>query len=302
MIVVDLNNIANACVYASKSGQDPEFLRHSILNSLRAINSKFGYHYGEMVVALDKKSWRYKPFPEYKARRKIKKKKETIDWTSLYEVIHEVFYSIRDNFYWKTICVEGCEVDDIMGVLARMPNREKILLVTSDKDMKQLLRYSDVEIYDNVNNKYAELDDPKDFLLELIMTGDSGDDIPNILSDNDVFINDDKKQRRLIKKYKDHIREADSIQEGIETLEVNITVDGTKIKLDNEEVLNNFKRNKLLIDLSHTPQNLAKLVVQQYNTPSEGSESKMRMYFGNHGLNELRDKINDFWGYEINAS
>ena len=36
--------------------------------------------------------------------------------------------------------------------------------------------------------------------MEHILKGDAGDGVPNVLSDDDVFINDDKRQTPLSKK------------------------------------------------------------------------------------------------------
>ena len=50
---------------------DLDFVRHSVLNSLRMYRSKYTDEYGELVICCDdRKSWRRDYFPLYKAGRK----------------------------------------------------------------------------------------------------------------------------------------------------------------------------------------------------------------------------------------
>jgi hypothetical protein len=51
---------------------EENMLRHMILNSIRALKSKFSDKYGELVIACDNKNcWRKEIFPYYKVGTKL---------------------------------------------------------------------------------------------------------------------------------------------------------------------------------------------------------------------------------------
>jgi len=58
MILIDYNGVAIGSVITQNLEIDENFVRHTILNSIRAINKRFGSKYGDIVIACDSRSWR----------------------------------------------------------------------------------------------------------------------------------------------------------------------------------------------------------------------------------------------------
>lgn len=153
MIIVDLNQVAIATITAQAGNHadavQPDLIRHMILNSIRKYKSKFGREYGDIVIASDdKKYWRREQFPYYKGNRKADREKSDFDWPMIFNSISTVRDELQEHFPYRVLKVPGCEADDIIATLCKtFSDREKILIVSNDKDFIQLLRYQDVAIY-----------------------------------------------------------------------------------------------------------------------------------------------------------
>ena len=88
MILVDLSQIMMASTMMSmEKGQteaDVDFIRHSVLNSLRMYRSKYNDQYGELVICCDdRNSWRREHFPYYKAGRKSSRESSPLNYRTM---------------------------------------------------------------------------------------------------------------------------------------------------------------------------------------------------------------------------
>lgn len=254
-----------------------------ILNTLRVNKKKFGDKYGEMVIACDDQNyWRKQFFPYYKASRKTAREKSPLDWNSIFEILNRIRGELRDNFPYPVIQVEAAEADDIISSLCHEHGRElggdPILILSGDKDFMQLQRFSNVTQYDPVRKRQLVSPDPSRFLLEHILRGDSGDGVPNFLSNDDTFVSGGR-QKQLRQKTIDEILSADWPE------------DWTGM---NEQLLRNFNRNKMLIDLSQTPENIRSEVKRQYEEQQGKGREKLFNYFIKHKLKNLMTDIGEF--------
>lgn len=262
-ILADFNNIANAVVHkALYSNELTEETTSSLLflGKIRQINSQFRDTYGELILCADHRSWRLDEYPFYKHRRRMKKeeeeKMEDAIFQQIYEEIHDMWETLSAVKVYQTVKVYGAEGDDIMATLAqKLPGKH--LIVSGDKDMTQLTRFSNIKVYNPI--KKEMVDNGKDYYRLLTLTGDSGDDIPNILSDDDTFADPDKKQRTLSAKMKQTLMEAVDIEE---------TIKSTNFKhIPASEVLKNYHRNKKLIDLTEIPENISEAIMAEHAKP-----------------------------------
>ena len=93
MIIVDVNQIMISNLMMQINGRqavdlNEDFVRHMILNSLRAHNKKFRKEYGQMVIACDSSNvWRRTAFPNYKAGRKANRAKSEHNWEFIFDEI-----------------------------------------------------------------------------------------------------------------------------------------------------------------------------------------------------------------------
>ena len=287
MIIVDLNQIMISNLMVQLNGRNSEplsedLVRHMVLNSLRAHNKKFRKEYGEMVIACDSKNvWRREYFPNYKAGRKANREKSEHDWDAIFTILHSIKDEIKTFLPYKVIEVETCEADDIIATLINRLKRivgpahaKKILILSGDKDFIQL-HTEYVKQYNPVLNKFVgKGENPSIYIKEHILKGDRSDGIPNILSDDNVFI-EGRRQRPLSKK---------KINSWVEEVFMTFT----------EEEQKNYDRNRKLIDLSCIPPELEAKINNEFNDVKVASRDKILGYFINKKLKTLIEVIDEF--------
>lgn len=131
-------------------------------------------------------------YPEYKANRGIKR---ITNW-DMFESQQEESEAIKNQIvrlidYLKClpvdlITVDKVEADDVIGQLAKMLPKN-VVIVSSDKDYLQLVSER-VHVYSPIKKKYYEPElvkkdfgvTPTNFLMQKILLGDSGDNVPGV--------------------------------------------------------------------------------------------------------------------------
>lgn len=281
MILVDYSGICLATILITKN-LDEGMIRHMTLNSLRMYNKKFRDDYGQMILACDgANNWRRSYFPQYKANRRKGRDESTFDWNEAFRIMHKIKDEIRENFPYKVIHLEGCEADDVIGTLVEhtqeFGNYEDVMIVSSDGDFKQLQRYDNVKQFSPMLKKFVVDDNPRLNLQEKILKGDTGDGVPNVLSDDDTLV-DGRRQTPLSKKKKEAIIE--DLAEG-ELLYA-------------ASWYRNYQRNETLIDLTKTPDDLKQKIINSYNDDPIGDKTKVFPYLVANRMKQLIESVQEF--------
>lgn len=281
MILLDWSNVIIGNIMVSQrydKSLDEGLIRHLVLNNLRSYRKRFKKKYGELVICTDfHSSWRKEIFPFYKASRRKAREKSTTDWSNLFEIVDTITDELGEIFPYKIIRVSHAEADDVIATLTyNKYANDKVLIISSDKDFVQL-HQKNVDQFSPRLNKMLVEKNPNAYIKEHIIKGDVGDGIPNILSDDDCFVDEEKRQKPLSKK-----KIADWINKSINDCNVS------------ETIINNYERNKKLIDLSYTPDDLKKKILSSYNEQKTASGRGILNYFMKNDLKNLMDVLNDF--------
>ena len=283
MIIVDYSGICLASIIVNKELNEG-MVRHMTLNTLRMYYQKFKQDYGEMILACDgMNNWRRDYFPEYKANRKKNRDASDFDWNEAFRIMHLIKDEIRENFPYKVIHLEGCEADDIIATLVERTqefgNLEDVMIVSSDGDFKQLQKYDNVKQFSPLKKAQVVDENPRLNLLIKILKGDSGDGVPNVLSDDKTFV-EVRRQTPLSKKKMDAI-----IQD-----------------IDEGELLyaaswyRNYCRNKVLIDLTETPIDLKKEIINNFEEQDPWkNKGKVFPYLVSKKMNQLIESVQEFY-------
>lgn len=289
MILIDYNAISIAAAIAARKfiDENEDSLRHCILNSIRAHNVSFRKKYGQVVICCDSHSWRRQVFPEYKAaRRKEKSEADQQYWNMLFKVIDDTREDLEKYFPFKVIKVDGAEADDIIGTLCFQTEEfghfEDVMIVSGDKDFLQLQTLPNVRQYSPIKKKELKESNPRTFLLEHVIKGDVSDGVPNILSPDNTFT-DGLRQTPARRKLIDQLLEESNPLEG-DTL--------------SEEAKRNYYRNKRMIDLRHTPEDIQSEIIKQFEEQDKQSNSGVLSYLINKRHNMLIDCVEEFFYYE----
>lgn len=282
MILVDNSQIIMSSIFAQhKNVEDvsEDLVRHMVLNTYRMYRKKFGSEYGELVICEDGgASWRREFFPLYKARRREDRKEDPQKWERFYGMINTVRAEVAEHFPYRCIHVLKCEADDVIAYLVkRYAQTEKILILSGDKDFGQLQVFPNVKQYSPMQKKFVVVDNPQEFLLEHIVRGDTSDGVPNVLSDDDAFMAEDKRQKPITQK---------RLNEILEPYRQSRQVD--------DKYAANWNRNKTLIDLLQIPQQYEERIEVEWNKPFTPSRGKILNYMIEKGLRNLIGDIQDF--------
>ena len=281
MILVDLNQVMISNLMAQNKGNLSELpskdaVRHSILNTIRAFNVKFKDEYGEMVLCADAADpWRRDIFPNYKHQRRKGRVESQIDWDGLFKIMSDIREEFINKLPFKVLHIDKCEADDSIGTLCAQQDDTIYLIISGDKDFIQLQHYGNVYQFSPLLKSFiGEQLDATVFLREQIIKGDRSDGVPNILSDDDIFLRDER-QRPINKKRLEEWSNVDNIPLGSETRKY-------------------YERNKKLIDLSMIPKDISESIINRYKDYKINDRSQLLQYFIDNKLKALIENINDF--------
>lgn len=297
MILVDYSQVALASILTFQrelKGTESEvknLIRHVTLSTIKSYKKKYGKEYGELVICCDgRKYWRKEFFEQYKGSRKKNRDASDLDWKLIFDTLSEMRDDIAKHFPYRVIHVERAEADDVIAVMTKwlqdnqlvqeglVEETQKVLILSSDKDFKQLQLYPTVKQWSPMQKKYitATKQEIRDFMIEHIVKGDTGDGVPNILSKDDVFMVGERQKPMSAK------RLAEFIDKGFDACK-------------NDDERRNWHRNATLVDFEFIPQDVQKSIVDTYlsNKPN-GDKMSIMNYLMEHRCRLLLDEIEDF--------
>ena len=282
MILIDYSQIAISNIIVQKLN-DENMIRHMILNSIRMYNKRYRDEYGQMVICADgMNTWRKDFYPYYKAHRKKGRDESSQDWTEIFRILHLVRDEIKANLPYKVLHMEGVEADDIIGSLVmhtqEFGDDEPVMIVSSDKDFIQLQKYKNVKQFSPIQKKLVTDDNPRTYLWNHIMRGDSGDGIPNVLSDDDTFVSEKTQTPLRQAKIDMWLENADNLREVMD-----------------ETTYRNFQRNKKLIDLTDIPENHQQLIINTFIEQPLAMKMKVLNYLIKKRCNQLIEVVEEFY-------
>jgi hypothetical protein len=197
---------------------------------------------------------------------------------------------LSEVFPYPLIDVDGAEADDVIGTLAEYSQTigepgplfedeitpEPFLIVSGDHDFKQLQKFPNVKQWAPAQKKWVTLPEtPEQYLMEHIITGDKGDGIPNMLSADNVFV-DGIRQRPVRKKLLAEWK--------LQRPEEFVT----------GETAHGWNRNRLLIDLSKTPEDIKEGIIHSYTTQTNKDKTALLDYFLKHNMRTMVEVIDEF--------
>ena len=284
MVLVDFNGLAIGSIMGQLShGEElsENLVKHIILNNLRVYRNKYPESkHGKMVIACDSYSWRKDVFPEYKAARKANRATDKHDWPLIFDLIESTLDDLRENFPYAVIKIDSAEADDIIGALTVHKadfGGEDVVIISADKDFIQLQQYGHVEQWSPMFNKMIKEDNPRRYLFEHLLKGDSGDGVPNANSHDDVFTTGSRQTpmtQKAIDKYWDNRDDLEMIMK--------------------PNVFRNFMRNVQMIDLTNTPDGIREEAINKYENYVYPTRTNILTYLVEHRMKMLVDCAAEF--------
>ena len=297
MILVDYSQVALAAILTFQrelKGTESEvknLIRHVTLSTLKSYKKKYGKEYGELVICCDgRKYWRKEFFEFYKGMRKSNRDKSDLDWKLIFDTLSEMREDISQHFPYRVMHIDRAEADDIIAVMTQylqenlliheglVEEPQKILILSSDKDFKQLQLYPTVKQWSPMQKKYitATKKEIIEHKIEHIVKGDTGDGVPNILSKDDVFMKGERQKPMSAKRLQEFF-------------------DNGFTACRNDEERRNWHRNTTLVDFDHIPPDVKESIIVSYiSSKPKGDKMSIMNYLMEHRCRLLLDEIEDF--------
>jgi hypothetical protein len=297
MILVDYSQVALSAILTFQrelKGTESEvknLIRHVTLSTLKSYKKKYGKEYGELVICCDgRKYWRRDVFQYYKAGRKKARDASDLDWTLIFDTLSEMRDDISKHFPWKVIHIDRAEADDVIAVMAKwtqsngfvhqglVEDPQKVLILSSDGDFIQLQKWANVSQYSPMQKKQIKATKKElyeKFITHVVKAGDDG--IPNILSPDDIFLQEGVRQKRISSQRLD-----DFLDRGFDACR-------------NDDERRNWHRNLQLIDFEFIPEDVAQTIVDAYlNNKPTGDKMSVMNYLIENRCRLLLDELDDF--------
>ena len=297
MIVIDYSCMSIAAITAFgedlKRGEDhvSNLIRHVIITTIKNYKKQFSKEFGnEIIIACDSAPyWRKNVFEYYKYKRKKNRENSDIPWDLIFKYMEETKQALIEHFPWKVIAVPGAEADDILAVVAQNiavqngsgsldDSPEKTVLVTKDKDSKQLLTHPNIRQWSPYEKSFVKLEmSSKMFLRRLILTGDSGDGIPNVFSPIDTF-------------YKEIRQKAATEKKMLPMLEAENMLDAAPDDFTRNRIIENTR----LISFNAIPKNIRDKIIESYEVKPKGNKMSVLKYLASKDMKLLINDIEEF--------
>lgn len=286
MLLLDLSSIViPEVIFLTSVGKEKlseDLVRRIVISQIITYKNKYVGDYSPLVICADSRNyWRKDIFPHYKCNRKKYRKESHLNWEEFYIYFGRIKEEIKNIRGFTLLEIERLEADDIIAILSKRYSQVKnVMIVSLDKDLIQLQTYSsNIEQFSPKTKKKLTLKNKEYSLMEHIIRGDSSDGIPNILSDDDVFLDANKRQKQIRKAF---VNEAKSWDEE------------KWLSAFKQSVVDKYYRNKTLIDLNCIPKEYTKKVIETYENVVEQPKRKKSSLFDyaiKHKLRKVIDQL-----------
>lgn len=261
-------------------------------SAFMTLNKYFRQHKPDKVVmAFDHSSWR-KDYTaselclSKKAYKGNRRQNMTPGQQAKYERfmghLREFETLITEHSTVITLAAEKLEADDLIAGFVESHQQDEIVLVSSDSDMLQLLKFPNLRIISPATDKPATLDeynnDPTYFLFVKCIRGDATDNIQSAYPRVQI--------KRIAKAYTDPFERVQLMQEF------------WKGPAGEFKVQDLFEENEMLIDLTKQPDpirnRIMKVVQESVDKPRKYSHFHTLRFLGKYQLETVAKQLDTF--------
>lgn len=294
-LVFDISNMLyrTFSAHQKSTGDDAMGLAvHTAMISMQKFYKKFKPD--KIVACFDRSSWRkgYTKSDECITEKKYKGNRrqnmtpaEKARYIAFLQHIDELYNLLKDHTSIITLEGDKLEADDfIAGFLQVKEDPEnRFTIVSSDKDLIQLFRYQNVNLYDPLSGKSRSLQewdgDVEYFMFEKCIRGDSGDNVQSAYPG--------VRKTRIRKAYDDMFERENLMHHKW------VMPSGKEV-----EVGDMFRENRLLMDLEYQPEDVRrKMVVEilrSVGEPGKYSHFHFVGFCGKHELKKVSEQAETF--------
>jgi 5'-3' exonuclease len=286
-LLIDVSNVYWRCAHVAHiegmkafkiTSEIYSYWKNLTLQSILAVVNKKDWD--KVIFCYDARGyWRHKIYPAYKANRAKNRDKSVIDFETFVIEINKFTADLKEKFDTVYhIEVEESEADDIAAVITEdLSNKgEYVMVMTSDKDYKQLIKFPNVEIYDPMKKKnMTSLNIKTEMEIKFVM-GDKGDNI------------------FAIKPKTGKVRAAAIVESGeIHMLQAQYHIDKTKLTEEQLEMCRKYELNRQLISFEYIPIDIKNRILTKFNSYElkRFDQAKMLIWLSENDLHDLSSRF-----------
>ena len=285
-ILFDFHNLAFRNFFSKDVGiitPEPDFnlWRYMMVNSIYQSLYKVENPTEVILAVDDTKSWRSLYFSRYKeSRKKQRDKQSDIDWSQLFNTLNDYSIELRENLPFKIIQIQRSEADDIIAILCKEIIKGKKYIISNDEDFLQLCS-ENIKLYNPRKKEYVECKDTERFIIEKSLLGQKKDDIFNVITPSDWGQTKETEGKR---------------KPGYGPAALKKTmIYGWEKWLKDEDLEENFKRNRILMDFNYIPNAIKNNIRKAYDGYALPEPENIYKFFNR---NKFQSFLEDFTNVE----
>lgn len=296
MLCYDYNNLCFRMLFIkdvmiNSSSPNYALWRYRVFEGIFSLIQRFNSVNEVLVAVDDKNSWRKSFFPRYKESRKKKRdKQDDIDWNIVFKEMDNLRKDLRHYMPFKVIKIRSAEADDIIAIVSKYVvdnNNKDCIVVSNDEDYKQLCSKK-IKIWNPMKKEYISCNNPELFVITKSLTGQSKDDIFNVITPNNWGQTEGTKGKRkpgfgpkaaekvLNEGYEDWLKKHTSEK---------------KLDIKDIDYDSNFKRNRMLIDFNLIPKVIKSRIIEEYLNYNFPPPSNMYDFFKKYNMRGFLDEF-----------
>lgn len=287
----DASNILQRTFYAGwqMNGDKSKLANLALHSSITTLNKYYNkYQPDKVIMAFDRPNWR-KDYTKselclsgrlYKGnRRKNFTPTEQMRYEEFMEHIARFEEILREYTSIVVLAREKLEADDLLAGMAEQYQDDRVVVVSADKDLIQLLKFPNTELIDPATDKPRDCDDVDYFMFLKCIRGDRGDNVRSAFPR--------VKETRIRTAFADENERLNLMHEE--------WTDENKIT---NKVGDLFEENELLMDLYKQPPIVRDMIVKEIERGFEEQGKYNHFHFmkfcNRHELINIRQKIGDY--------
>lgn len=305
-IVFDINNLLHRTFFVNRNESDETIAGLATHSALVMLNKYVKqYKPDKVVMAFDRSSWRkvYTASDEciskkaYKGnRRKDMTPAQQLKYQRFTEHLNEFEMLIDQHTTIITLIEQDLEADDLIAGFCQKfkDTNNEIIVISSDTDLLQLLRYPNVTIISPATDKVQDLaefnHDPELYVFAKCVRGDPTDNVQSAYPG--------VRFTRIQKAYKDAFEKVQMMKETWTGL-ISVIEEGEPIqKQVTFQVEKLFEENQKLIDLEKQPDNIRALIEASVDASLDRKRQfsmfHILKFIGKYKLVKIKESIDQY--------
>lgn len=169
VIFIDWNLFVHRAIYGCLARNELRFATFMCARMIFACLKRIEIHKEDLIIlAVDSPlgSWRKDVDSNYKANRKELRAKAGIDWSIQYAEFNALLENFEVSTSFHIVCLHRLEADDIISYGVRHFKDSECVVISSDTDYEQLVKFPNVKLFSPVTKKYKIITENPHVLID----------------------------------------------------------------------------------------------------------------------------------------